>query len=217
MKIISKKDAISLGLKRYFTGKPCKRGHISERNTSKSTCLECKRLHYRKNKEYYSKKAKEYYLENKELISIKNKRNQARKDYQREYIEKNRESLLDKRRKYTEKNREKVRRQRRKYRKNSLVSEFVRNSLNRIFSDWKGGREEAEKVSGYTFEDLKSHIESKFQPGMSWDNRGEWHIDHIKPISLFIKEGVKDPSVINALSNLQPLWAKENQSKGCKY
>lgn len=52
-----------------------------------------------------------------------------------------------------------------------------------------------------------------FEPGMSWDNRGEWHIDHIKPVCIFIREGETDPAVINALSNLRPLWAEENLSR----
>lgn len=70
---------------------------------------------------------------------------------------------------------------------------------------------------GYGKDELRSWIEPMFLSGMNWGNHGEWHIDHIKPISLFIKEGITDPSIINALSNLQPLWAKDNLSKGAKY
>jgi len=68
---------------------------------------------------------------------------------------------------------------------------------------------------GYSAEILKLHMENLFQEGMSWDNHGEWHIDHIKPVSSFDKN--TKPSIINALSNLQPLWAKDNLSKGTKY
>jgi len=49
---------------------------------------------------------------------------------------------------------------------------------------------------------------------MSWENRGEWHIDHIKPVSSFDKS--EKMSVVNSLDNLQPLWAKDNLSKGSK-
>ncbi len=70
---------------------------------------------------------------------------------------------------------------------------------------------------GYASIDLKNHMESLFTDGMCWGNHGEWHIDHIKPVSLFVKEGETDPSVINALDNLQPLWASDNLSKGAKY
>ena len=52
---------------------------------------------------------------------------------------------------------------------------------------------------------------------MSFANYGTWHIDHIKPIVQFAREGITDPKIINALSNLQPLWAEENLRKNAKY
>jgi len=70
-----------------------------------------------------------------------------------------------------------------------------------------------EQAIGYTANELKAHIASQFEDGMSWDNWGEWHIDHIKPVAKFIREGVKCPAKINELSNLRPLWAKDNLSK----
>ncbi len=69
----------------------------------------------------------------------------------------------------------------------------------------------------YTAEQLKQRIEFNFRDGMSWDNWGEWHIDHTKPIKRFLEQGITDVAVINALCNLRPLWAKENLSKGAKF
>ena len=69
---------------------------------------------------------------------------------------------------------------------------------------------------GYTKEDLRDHIEKKFKDGMSWENRGKWHIDHIVPIKHFLDNGIDDPKIINSLSNLQPLWAEENLAKSSK-
>ena len=70
---------------------------------------------------------------------------------------------------------------------------------------------------GYTKNDLYKHLESKFTNQMSWDNYGTyWHIDHIIPVSYFLKHGIFEPAVINALSNLQPLEAIKNLSKGAK-
>lgn len=73
------------------------------------------------------------------------------------------------------------------------------------------------KAVGYSPQELKAHIEQQFQNGMCWDNYGEWHIDHIRPISSFISEGNSDAGEINALSNLQPLWAKDNLRKGAQF
>lgn len=70
-------------------------------------------------------------------------------------------------------------------------------------------------VLGYSAEELKNHIESLFLENMSWDNWGEWHIDHIRPISSFDK--TESPKIINALENLQPLWAIDNIKKGNKF
>jgi len=59
-------------------------------------------------------------------------------------------------------------------------------------------------------------LKSNFKPGMSWDNYGEWHIDHIKPLILF--DLTKRSQMLKAVhyTNLQPLWANENISKGVR-
>lgn len=72
------------------------------------------------------------------------------------------------------------------------------------------------RILGYSAKELRAHLENQFLPGMSWENRSAWHIDHIKPVSAFIAEGIRDPKIINALSNLRPLWAAENISKGAR-
>jgi excisionase family DNA binding protein len=67
---------------------------------------------------------------------------------------------------------------------------------------------------GYTPKQLIQRIECQFKEGMLWSNRKEWHIDHKKPIFLF-KLGTS-PKTINMLCNLQPIWKKNNLSKGSK-
>ena len=69
------------------------------------------------------------------------------------------------------------------------------------------------KLLGCTWQQAKEHIESLFQPGMSWKNHGEWHIDHIRPVASFAME---EMHFMNHYTNLQPLWAAENLSKGRK-
>jgi hypothetical protein len=76
-----------------------------------------------------------------------------------------------------------------------------------------GGKKESTtyEILGYSAEQLKEHLKTLFEDGMSWENWGEWHIDHIIPVSKFEKD--TDPKIVNSLSNLQPLWASDNIKK----
>lgn len=67
---------------------------------------------------------------------------------------------------------------------------------------------------GYNRQELEQHLEKLFEPDMTWSNHGEWHVDHVTPVSELVKAGVTDPKRINALANLQPLWALHNLCKG---
>ena len=70
------------------------------------------------------------------------------------------------------------------------------------------------EILGCDWAALKAHIEAKFTEGMTWENRVEWHIDHRVPLV-----SANDEESILKLchySNLQPLWKKDNQSKGSK-
>lgn len=73
-------------------------------------------------------------------------------------------------------------------------------------------------ILGYTIEELMTHLESLFTDGMTWDNYGEWHVDHIIPMSSFVFESVDDDGFKECwkLDNLQPLWGPDNLSKGSK-
>jgi hypothetical protein len=82
--------------------------------------------------------------------------------------------------------------------------------------------------SGHTIEligckpqELKKYLESKFRPGMNWDNHGfgddKWHIDHIKPCNSFNLLNPEEQKACFNYKNLQPLWQHENLSKGSNY
>lgn len=66
------------------------------------------------------------------------------------------------------------------------------------------------ELVGCTREELARYIESKFKPGMTWDNRAEWHIDHILPVSSFNLLDADEQRRCFHFSNLQPLWKEEN-------
>lgn len=106
----------------------------------------------------------------------------------------------------------------REYYKNTLVKSpefkmamFMRACIRRLFIT---KNETSAIMLGYSKSDLALHLSELFTDGMTFGNYGEWHIDHIKSIKSFIDEGVNDPKIINALSNLQPLWVFDNLSKG---
>jgi hypothetical protein len=69
---------------------------------------------------------------------------------------------------------------------------------------------------GCSVDELRKHLESQFEPGMTWDNYGEWHVDHKRPlISFSISE--EDLQLAWNYTNLQPLWAKDNLKKSDNY
>lgn len=72
----------------------------------------------------------------------------------------------------------------------------------------------SEQLLGCTWDQLKTHIESKFLPGMSWENRHEWHVDHIVPLAS--AKSVEEIENLCKWHNLQPLWRLDNLKKGAK-
>lgn len=202
MNVITRKEAISQDLKRYFTGKPCKHGHVAQRWTSSGHCIGC------------SSDIRQ--LEHSRLWKEKNRKRKSETDSR--WIASNRERKAESgRRWYLEnkkRHRELCRRNKARqqannpdYRMACAMRGFVRRTLHNKDAP-------SFDLIGYTPNRLRDHLERQFIKGMSWDNYGEWHIDHITPVSWFIEQGETDPAVINCLSNLRPIWAKDNLSKG---
>lgn len=147
-----------------------------------------RKLYYQKNSESIKSKSRNNRIENIELHRSRDK-DRNRKDYMSKYIK--------------------------KYRSDNphifAWRSLLLNTLKRLNTDKSSSTIE---MLGYSSDDLKSHIEGLFVDGMSWDNYGDWHIDHKIPVSLFEKE--TDVSIVNALKNLQPLWAIDNLMKSNK-
>ena len=72
----------------------------------------------------------------------------------------------------------------------------------------------SKEMLGCTWEELVLHLESQFSEGMSWDNRSDWHIDHIIPLASAQTE--EELMALCHYTNLQPLWAVDNLSKGAR-
>jgi hypothetical protein len=180
-------------------------------------------LEYRiKNKEELRKKSLDYYQSNKDVIKEKSSNYQktpkgikVHKEACKKYrnTDKSKETI----KKWYINNKEKIsnikKRQYEKNKDNHIISSYIRKSINdKNGTHW-------ERLVDFTLKELKEHLESLFQPGMTWENQGKWHIDHIRPIASFNITSYKDKDFKKCwcLENLQPLWAKDNLSKGAKY
>jgi hypothetical protein len=169
------------------------------------------------NKENLKKYRRAYEINNREKIRI----------VRRKYYKDNEERLKKNRKRYERENRNVMAKKRRLYRRKRWSSDFIfrlnhrmgssiRESL-RMKNIFKNGYS-WESLVGYTKQDLKEHLENLFTESMSWQNYGEWHLDHIIPISFFQYSSTDDVEFKYcwSLNNLQPLWAKENWSKNDK-
>jgi len=160
----------------------------------------------------------------KEAVRKYRERNpDAVKASQRRYYERNKRKLIEKVLAYASKHPEKRRRYSMnahwkraddpKYRLHRAVSAHMAYSLN-------GGKmgQRWERLVGYSCDTLMRHLEREFTRGISWANYGAWHIDHILPVSSFNFTTATDADfkACWALTNLRPLLAGENISKGAK-
>lgn len=94
------------------------------------------------------------------------------------------------------------------------------NLRRRVYHVIKRGHKSSRTLAllGCTAPELRAHLETRFQPGMTWENYGPaWHVDHIRPCASF---DLTDPAQQRACfhyANLQPLFALENLKKGSRY
>lgn len=124
---------------------------------------------------------------------------------------------------YYQKNKEKRLEQHKIYINNKLKTDIhfkiIHCLRHRIYEALKGiGRyKHTIELIGCSIENLKSHLESKFTEGMTWENYGKWHVDHIRPCASFDLSLPEEQCKCFNYTNLQPLWAEDNLSKGAKY
>ncbi len=76
--------------------------------------------------------------------------------------------------------------------------------------------ESTRDLVGCSIQKLVAHIEQQFKHGMTWTNRNEWHIDHIRPCASFDLSDLEQQRKCFHYGNLQPLWAVDNIRKGAK-
>jgi len=169
----------------------------------------------------------------KKMGYTEEERKEVKRIRDKKYSEKNREKVLLKKKEYYYKNKEKLKKYAKIYRETHKkqinnywkirlkydvsfkLSCSLRNRLNvAIKINQKSGS--AVKDLGCSVPELKLYLESKFQPGMTWENwsRTGWHIDHIVPLSSFNLQNREEFLKACHYTNLQPLWSEENWGKG---
>lgn len=155
-------------------------------------CKECVKNAHKDNSIKISLYMKEYRIKNKDSIKLY-KKQRRKKDKTAQY-------------------------NRRKFRlKTDLNFKLKAYLRSRIRSAIKNNQKSGSAVFdlGCSTEQLKNYLESKFQPGMTWENwsyKG-WHIDHIKPLAVFDLTDSKQFKQACHYTNLQPLWWQENLNK----
>ena len=103
----------------------------------------------------------------------------------------------------------------REYHRNNVLS-ATKHTMRRLVRRTMKKTSASQALLGYSAQELKTHLENQFLPGMTWENRSTWHIDHIIPVADFLNRGINNPNIVNSLSNLRPLWANDNLTKGAK-
>lgn len=164
------------------------------------------------NFEYKKEKLKEWRENNKEHL----------KEYSKKRYEENKFELNEKKKIWRENNKDKINEYRRDYQKNRLVNDplykltsSIRNRINQSFK--RNGFTKNSKtyeILCCTFDEFKIHLEELFTEGMSWENQGDWHLDHIIPVSIAVSE--EEVIKLNHYTNFQPLWAEDNIIKSNK-
>jgi len=183
-------------------------------------------------KESYKIKRKIYHKKYMQIPEVREHRKKLLKKY---YWEK---GYREKKKEYKLKNKEHIRKQSCEYARRPEIRERVRNQIRqklknnpefilksrlrtRFYQYVKRGlakkQVKTSELIGCDWKYLKNHLQRRFKKGMSWQNFGEWHIDHIKPMAHFNLLDVKEQYECCNYKNLKPMWATDNLSKGARY
>ena len=170
---------------------------------------------YEANKDKKKALSKAYYEANKDKRKAYNK---ANKDKSKAYRKANKDKRNAQNKAYRKANKEKQNARDRERRKTDPLFKLKRNLRNRTYKALKskGYKKESKtaKILGASYRIVSKHLERQFKDGMNWSNYGDWHVDHIIPLAYANEKN----ELINLchFRNLQPLWAADNLSKGCR-
>jgi 5-methylcytosine-specific restriction endonuclease McrA len=215
MNVISRREALSQGLSYYFTGKPCKHGHVSQRRTNSRICMDCQRDYESKNREKRREKNRkyrlknidklkgsyrDYYRKNRDILSAKNKR----------YHSENLEKIAERKSKNRSENPEKFAESYRRWAKANPIKVAVKARNRRAVIKMCGGTHTPSDI------ELLLNKQGKKCVGCNADLRLGYHVDHIMPLALGGSNDRKNLQILCPKCNLKkqakhPIdWAREN-------
>ena len=222
MEIITRKEAQRQGLQRYFTGKPCTRGHIDTRLTSVGQCLACNKQRYEENIEQIKERGRQWRQKNKEHKRAidkeyrKNNREKVRQGW-RDWVKRNKVHHDKVRRDYYEKNKERIISAQKQYLKNNpdlrkkiSLDYYYRNkdkvdALNRL-------RQKQVKIATPLWYNSSAvRLKMKERDTMTRLTGLKYHVDHRIPL-----QG-ENVCGLHVAENLRVILARDNLSKSNKW
>lgn len=197
---------------------PCCKIFKTNEQFNKSTirCKACCAEYYQKNKQRALMSNKLYRENNRD------KRKQYANNYFKEHYALNPQKYIDSTRCWAKRNKDRIRKRIKERFINDPEFKIIARFRDRIrftIKKYKGIKQNSTlELLGCSIETARKHIEQQFKDGMNWSNCGAsgWHIDHIIPCSAFDLTKIEEQKKCFHYTNLQPLWAKENMSKGNK-
>ena len=197
------------------------------RQNNKEKLAAYRREYRQENKEKITANKREYYQENKEKITA-NKREYRQEHreklaaYRREYRQENKEEIAAYNRKYGQENKEKITARAKKRYHSDPEYNLIRRLRGRMRHAVKAAGLDKKCAStsellGISPQGLKEWLEAQFTDGMTWENRSDWHVDHIIPCDAFDMTVETNQRICFWYKNLQPMWAEENLQKSNTY
>lgn len=175
-----------------------------------SYCKPCtnakNRTSYHKDADKHKARSRKYYEEHKEEHAARTKKwrennTDRANELARNWMRENNDELRERRNKRDEENPErKVKNSAR-----AMVSKALKE-----FSETK--QDKTIEYIGCSIAEYRSYLEGYFEEGMTWENYGEWHIDHTTPLAY--ANNVEEVVELLHYTNTRPMWAAENLSKG---
>lgn len=217
--------------------------YVNNRNKDKfdNTCKECMKIKNKENSDRRRESQRKWREKNPDYMK-EYAQTEKRKEYEKQYYQKNREIYIkrkqewrknnpekdkEERKKYVENNKERVNKYHSEWKKNKRINDYeyklkenasrrIRYELNTLLKGKKTKR--TYEYLGCSIDELKKYLETKFTGNMSWDNYGKvWHVDHIIPCASWNLSDEFENNCCWNFRNLQPLYASENQSKKDAY